>query len=126
MKSIKIVILGLFVSLGSGCASYRTNSDISFESTSGTETATKVEILESGLEKGGYEVIGPVEAVVKKLTVFHKDPTKEQVNVVLAEKASKLNADAVINVKYKSGVGMTTWGYMEGKGEAVKKVAVEE
>jgi len=31
-----------------------------------------------------------------------------------------MGADAVINVTYASGVGFTTWGYMDAKGVAVK------
>jgi uncharacterized protein YbjQ (UPF0145 family) len=31
-----------------------------------------------------------------------------------------LGADAVINIKYKSGVGLTTWGYIDANGVAVK------
>ena len=41
-------------------------------------------------------------------------------NIVLAEKALALDADAVINVTYKRGIGMANWGYMKGEGEAVK------
>ena len=56
----------------------------------------------------------------KKLTLFHANPTKEQVNYVLAKKGKALNANAVRNVKYTSGIGMTTWGYMDATGEASK------
>ncbi|WP_419675565.1 hypothetical protein ACN2CX_07015 [Aliarcobacter butzleri] len=51
---------------------------------------------------------------------FHKDPTKEQANFVLAEQAKKLDANAVRNVKYSSGIGLMTWGYMDAKGDASK------
>jgi len=122
MKKITLLIVIGITAMTSGCASYRTNSDISFETTEvKTEKLSKeIKILESGLDEVDYELIGVVDGIVKKLTVFHKNPTKEQVNAVLIEKASKLNADAVINVKYQSGVGVTTWGYMKGTGDAVK------
>lgn len=57
---------------------------------------------------------------VKKLTVFHKDPTKEQANEALSEKARAVGADAVINTTYKSGIGFTTWGYIDANGTGVK------
>ena len=41
-------------------------------------------------------------------------------SVALIEKAKLLGADAVINVTYSSGVGFTTWGYMDAKGKAVR------
>ena len=115
----RILPLVILLSI-SGCASYRTNSDIDFDSTELSVDQSNIQILESGMEEGSFEFIGKVDAIVKKLTIFHKNPTKEQVDVVLSQKASKLNADAVINVKYKSGVGATTWGYMSAKGDAVK------
>lgn len=120
MKAIKLLAIVIVVSLASGCAAYRTNSDVTFDSTVVQKTASKVKILETGLADVSYASLGTVEAVVKKLTLFHKDPTKEQVNIVLIKKGEKLGADAVINVIYNSGVGMLTWGYMEGVGEAVK------
>jgi len=67
-----------------------------------------------------YSEIGPVEVSVKKLTIFHADPSKEQANEALIEKAKLLGADAVINIKYETGVGLTTWGYMDAKGTAVR------
>ena len=121
MNILKLLALGIVVSIASGCASYRTNSDVSFDSTSVARSIEEIKLLELGTDPvGDYESLGMVDAVVKKLTVFHDSPTKEQVNIVLVEKARKLNADAVINIFYKSGIGMTTWGYMEGKGEAIR------
>ncbi len=38
----------------------------------------------------------------------------------LIEKARLLGADTVMSVKYKSGVGFTTWNYMKATGTAVK------
>ena len=67
-----------------------------------------------------YKALGPVTGEVKKLTVFHRDPTKDQVNLVLIEKARAMDADAVINVIYKSGIGFMTWGYIEAAGTGVK------
>jgi hypothetical protein len=109
----------------SGCASYRTDSNIAPEPTpTATATATasaksNVVILE-GVPNKKYKEIGPIEVSVKKLTVFHKDPTREQANEALAEKARIIGADAVIKVTYESGVGFTTWGYIDAKGTGVK------
>ncbi|WP_088279877.1 heavy metal-binding domain-containing protein [Ideonella sp. A 288] len=63
--------------------------------------------------------IGPIEVSVKKLTIFHQDPTKEQANLALIEKARALGADAVIRVTCEIGIGFTTWGYIDAKGTAV-------
>jgi len=103
----------------SGCATYRTDSNISSEPTSSAASKTKVLILE-GVPEKKYKELGPVEVSVKKLTVFHKDPTKEQANEALIEKARIIGADAVINVTYESGIGFTTWGYIDAKGTGVK------
>lgn len=120
MKILKLLTIGIVVSLASGCANYRTNSDVNFDSTPVQKTASEVKILETCLLVGDYESLGMVEAVVKRSKVSHKDPTEEQVNLLLIEEGQKLKADAVINIAYKSGAGMTNFGYMVGKGEAVK------
>jgi hypothetical protein len=115
----------------SGCASYRVSSNVDGpeavrSSPSGTPTqpaapsANNIILAEGDISDRQYEKLGPIEVSVKKLTVFHKDPTKAQANDALIERARAMKADAVINIKYKSGVGFTTWGYIDAKGVAVR------
>ena len=116
----------LVAALSTGCASYRSDSNISTNDTPGTATAAAnkaIVISEDALPGRRYTTIGPIEVTVKKLTVFHADPSKQQANEVLIEKARSIDADAVVNVKYDSGIGFMTWGYIEAKGSAVKFVA---
>jgi len=110
----------LIATLTSGCASYRTSSNISSDASAGLSANTKVLIAEDSLPNRKYKEIGPIEISIKKLTVFHKDPTKEQANEALSEKARAIGADAVVNVTYKSGMGFTTYGYIDAKGIGVK------
>ncbi len=119
-KMNKLVSLTVAVALGlsfTGC-SYRTDSGISIPQN--VSAKTSVLITEDNLIDKNCKTIEQIDASVKKLTVFHKNPTKEQVNFVLSEKAKKLDANAVRNVKYTSGVGFTTWGYMDAQGDASK------
>lgn len=108
------------VAMISGCASYRTDSNISSESAPVLGANTKVLIAEDSLPNRKYKEVGPIEVSVKKLTIFHSDPTKEQANEALSEKARIIGADAVINVTYESGIGLMTWGYIDAKGIGVK------
>jgi uncharacterized protein YbjQ (UPF0145 family) len=103
-----------------GCASYRTDSGVSFKSTENVATQTEVVIASRDELNHRFRELGPVEATVKKLTAFHADPTEAQANVALAAEAKKLGADAVIDVTYKSGIGWTSWGVIKAKGTAVK------
>jgi len=103
----------------SGCAAYRTDSNITSEPTSTASSKVNVIILE-GVPDKKYKELGPIEVSVKKLTVFHKDPTKEKANEALIEKARIIGADAVIKVTYESGIGFSTWGYIDAKGTGVK------
>jgi hypothetical protein len=119
-KKIGLVVALVAGVLSSGCATYRTSSNITTESTSPTKLDAKIIITEGSLPDRKHTDIGPIEVSVKKLTIFNKDPTKEMVNEALTEKARAIGADAVINVIYKSGVGFTTWGYMDGNGTGVK------
>jgi hypothetical protein len=108
------------VAITSGCAPYRTSSNITSESPTALNANTKVLIAEDSLPARKYKEIGPIEVSVKKATIFHKDPTKEQANEALTESARVIGADAVINVTYQSGIGMMTWGYMDATGTGVK------
>ncbi|WP_028603138.1 hypothetical protein [Ottowia thiooxydans] len=142
MKKFKFPLLSalIVVALTTGCA-YRTDSNIpsdpsdtSAAVSTGTNAAgsaaqkaaavktarNKVQISEDSLPGKKYAEIGLIEVSVKKLTVFHKDPTKDQADEVLKEKAVAIGADAVVNVIYKSGIGFTTWGYMDAEGTGVK------
>lgn len=124
MKTKKLGLLTIVVSAAfvSGCASYRTSSNVLDAPAQSVRPNKEVLIVEDSLPNRKYKEIGPIEVSVKKLTMFHKDPTKEQVNHELSEKAQLVGADAVVNVTYKSGVGFTTWGYMDAAGTGVKFV----
>ena len=121
MFQMKLPLLTTFlaVTVLSGCASYRTDSNIPTESTPPVASKADVLIME-GVPDKKYKELGPIEVSVKKLTIFHKDPTKEQANEALIEKARVIGADAVIKVTYESGIGFTTWGYMDAKGIGIK------
>ena len=110
MKKQKVALLCVMLMAAptSGCASYRTSSNIATEAPAGLTASTKVLISENSLPNLKYKEVGAIEVSIKKLTLFHKDPTKEQANEALSEKARAIGADAVINVTYKSGIGFTT------------------
>ena len=120
LNRISLLVLVFGIATTSGCATYRTSSNIKLEPVTVVDTTTHVIILEGGLPERKYKEVGPIEVSVKKLTVFHKNPTKKQANEALVEKARLIGANAVINVIYKSGIGLTTWGYMDAKGTGVK------
>jgi hypothetical protein len=101
-------------------SSYRTTSNISSKPAS--ENDVNVLISEDALPNRKYEEIGQINVSVKKLTIFHKNPTREQANGVLVEKAKAIGANAVVNVTYKSGIGFTTWGYIDAQGTGVKLI----
>ena len=119
-KGFMDLLVILAVATLSGCASYRTNSDLSFSQTERAPSTQGVLIAIDSLPGRQYTVCGSVEATVKKLTIFHPNPTKKQANAVLAKKARRLGANAVIKVKYESGVSADSWGYLTARGTAVK------
>ena len=121
MGRLQLLFVLIVAAAAGGCAPYRTTSNIeAVESAPAASAAKSVIIAEDALPGRKYKEIGPIEVSVKKLTIFHKDPTKEQANEALIEKARIVGADAVINVTYKSGVGFTTWGYIDATGTGVK------
>ncbi|MDO6460770.1 hypothetical protein Q4485_08680 [Granulosicoccaceae sp. 1_MG-2023] len=118
-KSLFVLILVSVMTL-SGCASYRVSSNVSSSEPVAESAKANVLITEDTLPAGTFTLVGPLEVSVKKLTLFHKDPTREQADDALREKALGMGADAVMDVRYSSGIGFTTWGYMDAEGKAVK------
>ncbi|RXJ88091.1 hypothetical protein [Arcobacter sp. CECT 8985] len=102
----------------SGCGAYRSSSGISVPEN--ITNKSNIILTEKDFNDKECQTIKHIDASVKKLTLFHKDPTKEQVDYILLEKAKKLNANVIRNIKYKSGVGFTTWGYIDAEGDASK------
>ena len=121
MPSIKMTFIPLaVVALLSGCSAYRASSNID---TVGIATSSQKEIViyTVGTEPNeAYQVTQPINVSVKKLTLFHDDPTKEQANAELEKRALALKCDAVVKVFYKEGVGLTTWGYIDAEGYCAK------
>lgn len=121
-KIHKYGFVTLIVLMMAGCAPYRTNSSILFDSIKIDVPKTVVIITRGTIGHRKYKEIGEIEAKVKKSMPYHPDPTEEQANVVLSEKAKKLGADAVIYVTYESGTSYTSWGVIKARGIAVKFV----
>ena len=72
-----------------------------------------------------YEVLGEVNAGVRKATVFSKSPSQEKIYRELWERAEKLGADAVINATYGDAhVTAFSWGKANAKGTAIRFKAV--
>jgi hypothetical protein len=119
----RIIIISLCLSaatLASGCASYRTSSNIE----GGSQTAAaakKIPIFEGSADPGKkFRTTQKIEVSIKKLTLFHADPTKEQANNELEKRASALGCDAITNAQYQAGIGLTTWGYIDAQGNCAK------
>ncbi|HBC09162.1 MAG TPA: hypothetical protein DC046_16505 [Rhodospirillaceae bacterium] len=87
------------------------------------KSAADIIFTEKDITDRRYETLADLEVTVNKTTIFHADPTKELVAEKLKEEAAKLNADAVILVRYGTvGVGLFSWGSLDGKGRAIKFV----
>jgi hypothetical protein len=115
-----VCAIALLLPFVAGCASYRVSSNVQPSATPDAIDVAPIMVTQGPISDREYTTIGPIEVSVKKLTVFHEDPTQEQADQALVDRARAMNADAVINVTYTSGIGFTTWGYIDAKGTAVK------
>jgi hypothetical protein len=80
----------------------------------------KIIITEADITDRPYKVLGDISVTVNKTTIFDRDPTREVAAQRLKEEAAKLGADAVILVRYGTvGIGLLSWGSLDGKGRAV-------
>jgi hypothetical protein len=77
-------------------------------------------VTEGDVTDHKYRVVGDISVNVNKTTIFDADPTREKVDEKLREEAAKLGADAVVLVRYGSvGIGLMSWGSLDGKGRAI-------
>lgn len=118
MRQAKMLLVGSAFLVLTGCATYR--NDLSIEAQE--KSASHIVLSKSSMRERKYTLIEPIKVEIKKLTLFHQDPTEEMANELLQKKAAYLNADAVINIIFSSGIGITTWGYIEAHGDAIKFV----
>jgi hypothetical protein len=83
--------------------------------------AVQVEDIEVWTGEPGreYRVLGPLKARVTAATIFSKTPTVEDVNLKLREQATRLGANAVINVTYSRGPSATSWKALTAEGTGV-------
>ena len=66
-----------------------------------------------------YKMLGEITAKVSKGSLFSKSPTIEDVNFKLQEVASKMGANAVVNVTYSRGMSLMSYEVLKAVGTAV-------
>lgn len=97
-----------------------TNSGQASAPAAASKAAIDIIVTENDIIDRKYKTLGDIEVTVNKTTIFHPDPTKELVNEKLQEEAAKINADAVVLVRYGSvGVSFMSWGSLDGRGRAI-------
>jgi hypothetical protein len=83
-------------------------------------SASQITVSENDITDRPYRALGDISVTVSKWTIFDADPTRAKVNEALQEKAAALGADAVILARYGTvGLGVFTWGKLDGNGRAV-------
>jgi ribosomal protein L37AE/L43A len=70
-----------------------------------------------------FQAVRQLEARCEAKTAMSKAPTIADVNLKLQEMAAGIGANAVIDVKYDSGMSLTSWRSMKATGLAVLRVA---
>ena len=123
MMSPKQLMAILLCQTVSGCSTYAMGdvkplAQVGNGARSATNSAN-IAITEGDLTRP-YETLGDVDVTVNKMTIVNHDPTRENVNAALRERAATLGADAIIFARYGTvGISPLSWGSLEGKGRAV-------
>ena len=120
--SRKAIVVIALSALLSACATWSTSSVDRKEQAAALKPTDPAKVaLSEGDSNRKYTSLGDISVAVNKTTVFNRDPTREDVNQKLKEKAAELGADAVIHVRYgDGGISLLSWGSLEGKGRAIK------
>jgi hypothetical protein len=107
----RFALVALLCAASAGCAAYRDNLSAEVKELNGD----KVMISRDAMRDRARARSESIRVEVTKLTIYHSDPTEEMANELLRKKAAALDADAVVNVSYRRGLG-----YIEARGDAVK------
>lgn len=105
----------------SACSTYRTNSDITFESVK-IEQKPEIFIGEDDFEAFRLDYLGWVDAKVSRPSIVHRRPTKAQADVVLARLAKDMGAQGVFFVTYNWDV----FGALKARGQAVRIHGIDQ
>ena len=82
---------------------------------------SQIALTENDITNKKYRVLGDIDVTVNKTMIFNEDPTRAHVDAQLREKAAVMGADAVVLVRYGTvGIGLMSWGSLDGKGRAVQ------
>lgn len=85
--------------------------------------AADVIVTENDITDRKYRPLGDVKVTVRKANIFAADPAREKVAQALREESARLGADAVVLARYGTvGIGLVSWGQMDGAGRAVRFV----
>jgi hypothetical protein len=79
---------------------------------------THIEIHAGDVDRP-YRTIGAISAKVQAATAFSQTPTIEDVNLKLQEQASRMGANAVIQVQYDRGMSLISYKVLKARGIAV-------
>ena len=87
----------------------------------------RIEDIELHVGKADFEYtpVRKLEAKCEATMAFSPAPTVEEMNGKLRSMAAKVGANAIVDVRYDSGVSMTSWKSMKGTGLAVIKLSDE-
>lgn len=119
-----ICVVALVFAVGA-CSTWSTSSVKRMPGAPATSRTapSNIVVTQGGITDREYRVLAEIKARVRKTTIFNADPTREMVNEELRKEASKLGADAVIEVVYGSvNVDPMSWGGLTGRGKAVSYV----
>ena len=125
MQPARYLVLGAAALLIAACGT-RTESSVTPALDASQAVAQKqkaendVIVTENDITNRPYAALGDIEVTVKKWTIFDADPTRDMVTDALRKKAAEMGADAVVLARYGTvGIGVMSWGQMDGQGRAV-------
>ena len=128
-----LLIISIAVLTLSGCASTQfgqdgTRTSATIQTVDGVtpevttiSNTNEIIVTENDITDRPYTTLGEINVSASKLTIFNKDPTREDIDGRLRNEAAKLGADAVIFTRYVAPtITFTSWGTMTGNGRAIK------
>ncbi len=125
----RLVVLVLAALPLASCNGLGMNTDTSVEPVAGAAPPAAAQrptdpksiiVTQNDITDRRYRSLGDINVTVSKSTVMDRDPTRADIDEALRASAATLGADAVVLVRYGTvGMGLLTWGKLDGNGRAV-------
>ncbi|MAR90136.1 MAG: hypothetical protein SV765_04740 [Pseudomonadota bacterium] len=116
---MRLLLFAPLIMVLMACSGYRMKSNVDPASGDTVTTAYPVRLIAGDLDTP-YQVIGPLEVIIRPPSPFHSPPEARHARQGLIRKARQMGANAVIKVTIREEFDIISFGHISASGIAVR------